>query len=459
MSTAFDDLSLRPELLEGVRQADYTHMTPIQAAALPTMLLGIDVLGQAETGTGKTAAFALAVLNRIDPAVAHVQAAILCPTRELADQVANEVRRLAQRLANTRVLTLCGGRSNRSQVIDIKRGCQIVVGTPGRVLQHLKEATLCLRRAHTVVLDEADRMLDMGFSEDVTSIVNRAPKDRQILLFSATFPDEIKTLSTEIQREAKLISVVTEASVPETLRQRAVRCEVSQRFEVLVDLLSLHRPETVLVFCETRDDCAETAQQLQRRGALAQALHGNMEQRDRDAVLLQFSNGSLPILVATNVAARGIDIQALPLVIITELSKDPQSHLHRVGRTGRAGEMGLAISIVTPRERMRLERIESYMDITLKVDAAPPPANGGLGFLQAQYRTLIIHAGKRDKIRKGDVLGALIKDGGVPNEAIGKIELQHNSCSVAIRTQYAATANHYLKTGRVKQKKVRARLL
>ena len=459
MSVTFDGLSLRSELIDGVAQVGYVQMTPIQAEALPVMLSGVDVLGQAETGTGKTAAFALAVLNRLDSSLAHVQAVILCPTRELADQVANEVRRLAQRLPNTRVLTLCGGRSNRSQVLDLKRGCQVVVGTPGRVLQHLKEATLCLRRASTVVLDEADRMLDMGFSEDVTRIVNRAPEARQTLLFSATFPDEIKTLSGEIQREAKLISVVSEVSVPTTLRQRVIRCEVSQRFELLVDLLAHHRPETVLVFCETRDDCAETAKQLQRRGALAQALHGNMEQRDRDAVLLQFSNGSLPILVATNVAARGIDIQSLPLVIITELSKDPQSHLHRVGRTGRAGESGLALSIVTPRERMRLERIEAYMDLSIKVDEAPAPSSGGLGFLQAQYRTLMIQAGKRDKIRKGDVLGALIKDGGVPNEAIGKIELQQQSCSVAIKTQYASTANHYLKTGRIKQKKVRARLL
>ena len=459
MSDTFETLTLRTELIEGVRQVGYTQMTPIQAQALPIMLEGTDLLGQAETGTGKTAAFALAVLNRVDPALAHVQSVILCPTRELADQVANEVRRLAQRLPNTRVLTLCGGRSKRLQVKDIERGCQIVVGTPGRVLHHLNEATLCLRRAKTVVLDEADRMLDMGFSEDVIRIVNRAPKDRQTLLFSATFPDEIKDLSADIQQAAEHISVVNPGSAPTTLRQRVIRCAVSERFDVLVDLLAHYRPDTVLVFCETRDDCANTAKELQRRGALAKALHGNMEQRDRDAVLLQFSNGSMPILVATNVAARGIDIEALPLVIITELSKDPQSHLHRVGRTGRAGEMGLAISIVTPRERLRLERIEAYMDTTIKDESAPSQSGGNLSFLQAQYRTLFIQAGKRDKIRKGDVLGALIKDGGLPNDAIGKIELQQTSVTVAIKNQYAAKANHYLKNGRIKQKKVRARLL
>ncbi|MGB0648077.1 MAG: ATP-dependent RNA helicase DbpA [Bradymonadia bacterium] len=459
MVSQFTELSLRAELIIGTQRASFQKMTPIQAAALPTMLAGQDVLGQAATGTGKTAAFALSVLNQIDSSEAQIQALVLCPTRELADQVAKEFRMLAKRLENTRVLSVCGGRPLRQQVIDLKRGAQIIVGTPGRVLHHLKSKDMNADSISALVLDEADRMLDMGFSDDVNAIVDYVPSSRQTLLFSATFPEVVLALSQALQREPKHISVGAEEPSAIRVSQRLFWCEVKERFDVLVDLLAHHRPSSVLIFCETRDDCAEFAKNLQRRGADAEALHGNMEQRDRDNTLLKFSNGSLPILVATNVAARGIDVERLPMVIIAELSKDPQSHVHRIGRTGRAGEKGLAFSIVTPRERMRLERIEAYLDTEIPEGELPPRAGGGLGFLVAPNRTLLIHAGKRDKIRKGDVLGALIKDGGIPNDAIGKIELQPGFCTVAISRQYASKANQYLKSGRVKQKKVRARLL
>ena len=248
---------------------------------------------------------------------------------------------LASRLENTRVLSICGGRPLRQQIIDLKRGAQIIVGTPGRILHHLKSKDLSVAAVGALVLDEADRMLDMGFSEDVNEIVRFVPSTRQTLLFSATFPDAVLELSQTLQNNPEHISVGSDEPSPVRVSQRLFWCEVKERFDVLVDLLAHHRPSSVLIFCETRDDCAEFAKNLQRRGADAEALHGNMEQRDRDNTLLKFSNGSLPILVATNVAARGIDVEGLPMVIISELSKDPKSHVHRIGRTGRAGEKGL----------------------------------------------------------------------------------------------------------------------
>ncbi len=458
MPTSFHSLPLRSELQEGIEQAGFTEMTPIQEESLPVMLNGLDVMGQAKTGSGKTAAFGLALLNAIDPSLLQTQALALCPTRELAEQVASEIRRLATRMSNTRILTLCGGRPYRDQLAALKHGNHVVVGTPGRIGKHLRKGTLLLRGVSVVVLDEADRMMDMGFVGPVTDILQHVPQDRQTLLFSATFPREIRALSQAFQREPEVITVESQVA-PALLKQTVFVCERGQRQQVVVNLLAQYRPETALVFAETRADCDDLARFLRRHDAMALSLHGLMEQRDRDDVLIQFSNGSASVLVATNVAARGLDIPALPMVVISELSPEPESHLHRIGRTGRAGEEGHALSIVeAPRELGRLERIEALLGAA--IEQGPVPAQGtDLGFLKPDCRTLLILAGRIEKIRKGDVLGGLVKDAGIPVEKIGRIDLMPRVCAVAIDRAYAEMAMQHLENGRIKNRRLRARLL
>ncbi|MEE2749860.1 MAG: ATP-dependent RNA helicase DbpA [Myxococcota bacterium] len=458
MPKPFHTLPLRTELQQGIEQAGYTEMTPIQEESLPAMLNGVDVMGQAKTGSGKTAAFGLALLNAVDPSLLETQGLVLCPTRELAEQVASELRRLATRMPNTRILTLCGGRPYRDQLAALKHGNHVVVGTPGRIGKHLRKGTLLLRGLSVVVLDEADRMMDMGFVEQVTEILEHAPRNRQTLLFSATFPSEIQALSQSLQRAPEMISVASQVA-PALLKQSVFVCKRDQRRQLVVDLLAKYRPETALVFAETRADCDGLALLLRQHNAMALSLHGMMEQRDRDDVLIQFSNGSASVLVATNVAARGIDIPALPMVIISELSQEPESHLHRIGRTGRAGEEGQALSIVeSPRELGRLERIEALLGAPIETGPIPPHATD-LGFLKPDCRTLLILAGRTEKIRKGDVLGGLVKDAGIPADKIGRIDLMPKVCAVAIDRAYAEMARNHLENGRIKNRRLRARLL
>jgi ATP-independent RNA helicase DbpA len=327
-----------------------------------------------------------------------------------------------------------------------------------KAIKHLRKESLVLDSLRVLVCDEADRMLDMGFIDQVEEIVKCCPEERQTLLFSATFPDEIATLSERIQRQPLRVTVETRVAA-HLLKQQAFLCAIGNRKQLIADLLAEFRPSTALIFCETRGDCKKLGAFLTGRGAVALTLHGEMEQRDRDDVLLQFSNGSASVLVATNLAARGLDIPSLPLVLIAELSHDPESHVHRIGRTGRAGEEGLAISVVAgPREQERLEHIEAHLGY--RIDRGEEPrGGGGLGFLKPPNRTLLILSGRRDKIRKGDVLGSLVKDGGIPAEAIGRIDLMPKVCAVAIAVDWCQQAASHLKTGRIKNKRVRVQLL
>ncbi len=458
MATDFHALGLRPELLAALELLSYVETTPIQAQALPPILSLADVVGQAKTGSGKTAAFGLGLLQPLEPDRLEVQALVMCPSRELAEQVATELRRLARRLPNTRIVTICGGRPFRAQRLALEQGAQVVVGTPGRIAAHLRKQTLDLATLSTLVLDEADRMLDMGFIDEVGSIIDRCPADRQTLLFSATFPTEIRALSAQIQNHPVPISVDATVAA-EQLRQLVYTVEPGQRHATLVQVLARHRPESALIFCETRSDCDRLATFLTRRGAFALALHGGLEQRERDDVLVQFANGSTRLLVATNLAARGIDIPELPAVVIAELSPDPDSHLHRIGRTGRAGQRGLAVSLVMgATEHQRLARVEAVLDEPIQ-RGAPLDQGSAVTFLTPVNRTLVIGSGRKDKLRKGDVLGALVKDGGIPADAIGRIDLADKSCAVAIRRDLADRALTYLQRARVKNKRVRAVLL
>ena len=448
----FHELALRPELHAGIEQRGWTELTPIQRSALPQLLEGRDVLGQAQTGSGKTAAFGLAALNRLDTNLLRPQALVLCPTRELADQVAEELRSLAVRMPNTRVVTLCGGRPVKPQASELERGCHVVVGTPGRVLQHLLRESLVVDDIGMLVLDEADRMLDMGFVEQVSDVASQCPEG-QTLLFSATFPEGILSLSERVQSDA--IQLRDESAV-EQVQEWLYRCDKGGRNQKVAELLAHFAPERTLVFCETRIDCDDLARFLAGRGARALALHGQLEQRDRDDVLVQFRHCSMSVLVATNVAARGLDIESLPAVIVAELSHDPENHVHRIGRTGRAGRSGVALTVVAPREESRLERLEQAYGAL--PEGPELSAGSGLHALVPPSRTLLLLSGRKDKLRPGDVLGALVKDLGMAAAAVGRIDVAERSCAVALdRAEAGAAAGR--KHLRVKKKKVRIRLL
>jgi len=455
MSNAFADLPLSDALLEAV--AGFDAPTAIQAAALPSLLDGADVLAQACTGSGKTVAFGLALLQRIAPQQLHPQALVLCPTRELAEQVAGALRQLAKRLSNTRITVLSGGRPLRLQRQALSRGTQVVVGTPGRVVDHLRRGDLDPAELKVLVLDEADRLLDMGFADEVGEVVARTPRTRQTMLFSATYPEAVATLGGEVLRDPVVVRVDSQVA-DDVLHQHILHCPANRRWETVARLLRHHQPDSALVFCETRGDCERLTDFLQSQGAAALAMHGNMEQRDRDDTWVQLANQSVQVVVATNVAARGLDLDALTLVVIAELSPDPASHIHRIGRTARAGRRGLAVSLVAgDREAHRLARIEAHLGTRI---APHPPLPASLpDFATPRYRTVLVLGGRSRKLRKGDLLGALVKDGGIPPAAIGTITLRQTTCAVAIEAPHAQAAVRYLRRGRVKKARVRAVLL
>ncbi|MDB6163316.1 MAG: helicase, partial [Xanthomonadaceae bacterium] len=358
--TQFTELSLDPTLFQGLDATGHTRMTPIQAQSLPALLAGRDVIGKAPTGSGKTAAFGLALLHRMDPGQIRLQALVLCPTRELADQVSKHIRKLATGIANLKLLTLTGGMPLGPQLASLAHAPHVVVGTPGRIQELLRKQALDLRGVRTLVLDEADRMLDMGFEEPIREIIGKTPKDRQTLLFSATYPDAIRELGRKHLREPLEVSV-DDAADQAVIRQLFFEVEPAQKPSALAGLLLEHNPESAVVFCNMRRDADEVAASLLHVGFSAAALHGDMEQRDRDEVLVQFGNRSCNILVASDVAARGLDIQDLGAVVNYELPSDPDVYVHRIGRTGRAGRSGLALSLVTPREMPRALQLEQIL--------------------------------------------------------------------------------------------------
>jgi len=456
--TTFSTLPLKPALLAGVETLGYAEMTPVQAQSLPPMLQGRDVIAQAQTGSGKTAAFGLSLLQSIDVDTIRLQALVLCPTRELADQVSKAIRKLAANIPNVKLLTLCGGMPLGPQLASLAHDPHIVVGTPGRVQEHLKRGSLHGGGIKVLVLDEADRMLDMGFSEAIDDIIGRIAKHHQTLLFSATYPDEIRAVSQRVQREPVEITVDVPAERP-AIEQQFIELEPALKMDALAQLLAGERGRHALVFCNMRRDVDAVAQELDRRGYSALALHGDMEQRDRDEVLVRFANRSCNVLVATDVAARGLDIVALPLVLSYDVAHDPDTHTHRIGRTGRAGEAGLAITLCTPRERPKAANIEQINGVplpwrTLKV--APPR---GKTLHLAPMKTLVIDAGRQDKLRPGDILGALTGEAGLEAKDIGKIDVFATRAYVAISRAPAAKALERLRAGKIKGRNFRVRPL
>ncbi|WP_455278705.1 ATP-dependent RNA helicase DbpA [Cupriavidus necator] len=456
--TDFSTLPLSPTMLATLAQLGYDEMTPIQAASLPITLAGQDLVAQAKTGSGKTAAFGLALLHRLDPRRFDVQAMVLCPTRELADQVTQEIRRLARAEENIKVLTLCGGAPMRPQVDSLIHGAHIVVGTPGRILDHIDRGSLDLAGINTLVLDEADRMLDMGFFDDIAYVASRCPKERQTLLFSATYPPGIDKLSHRFLRKPQ--SIKLEATHDNTtIRQRFYEVEEGERLNAVGRLLDHFRPVSTLAFCNTKARCRELVELLCAQGYQALALHGELEQRERDQVLVQFANRSCSVLVATDVAARGLDIAQLEAVINVEITPDPEVHVHRIGRTGRADQEGWAFSLVSMDEMGRVGNLEQHHGGEFEWHALAElrPASGER--LLPPMVTLQMLGGRKEKIRPGDLLGALTGEAGFTKEQIGKINVLEMSTYIAVERSIGREAVKRLNAGKVKGKKVKVRML
>ena len=455
---AFANLTLSPATLANLERLGYHQMTPIQAASLPPALAGRDLIAQAQTGSGKTAAFALAALVRLNPRRFAVQTLVLCPTRELADQVAVEVRRLARAEENIKVVTLCGGVALRGQRASLEHGAHLVVGTPGRIMDHLARGYLNLEALNTLVLDEADRMLDMGFFEDMATVIKQCPKDRQTMLFSATYPEGIGKLAAQFMRDPLQITV--QAPPAERLiEERHYEVTRDNRLDTVARLLNHFRPVSTLAFCNTRQQCKDLVGALQGQGFSALALYGELEQRERDQVLAQFANRSCSVLVATDVASRGLDISQLEAVINVDITPDPEVHVHRIGRTGRAGESGLALSLASLHEMGFVGRIEQYQHRESVWHPLSSLTPSGKGPLQPPMVTLQILGGRKEKIRPGDVLGALTADAGYTREQIGKINVTEFTTFVAVQRDIALEAMHKLNAGKIKGKGVKVRLL
>jgi ATP-independent RNA helicase DbpA len=461
-ATAFSNLPLSPAMLANLDQLGYRDMTPIQAQSLPAILERRDMIAQAKTGSGKTAAFGIGILHKLNPSWFAIQALVLCPTRELADQVAQELRRLARFTENIKVLTLTGGSPMGPQIGSLEHGAHIVVGTPGRILDHIGRGSIKLSTVQTLVLDEADRMTDMGFHDEMSSIVKACPERRQTLMFSATYPDDIRKASAAFLRDPVEVKVEAQHDAGR-IEQRFYAVAPEQRNQAVAQLLRHYRPVSTLAFCNTKIHCRELAAELRAQGFSALALYGELEQRERDEILIQFVNQSCSILVATDVAARGLDIQTLGTVINVDVSKDTEVHIHRIGRTGRGSAAGLALNLCAPNEKKWVKLIEQYQngpvawfELSELASAENPVSNEDL---HAPMTTLCIMGGKKDKLRPGDLLGALTADVGLRKDQVGKINVSEFITYVALDRHIARDAARKLSASNIKGKSFKMRFL
>jgi ATP-independent RNA helicase DbpA len=439
--TAFATLPLSDQFLANLDSLGYREMTAIQAQSLPAIMEGRDLIAQAKTGSGKTAAFGIGMLCSLNTAWFAVQGLVLCPTRELADQVAGELRRLARCVPNVKVVVLTGGSPMRPQIASLEFGAHIVVGTPGRVRDHLARQSLDLSTVRTLVLDEADRMTDMGFYDEIAGIVRACPKRRQTLLFSATYPDDIRQATAGFLADPVEVTVEAQHSSSQ-IEQRFYEIGFDGRDRAVGKLLRHYRPASAIIFCNTKVHCKDLLDELRAEGFSALALYGELEQRERDEILVLFSNRSCSILIATDVAARGLDIPSLAAVINADVSRDTEVHIHRIGRTGRGGEKGLSLTLCAPNEKKWVKLIEDYQggapvdwhsldELQEDEDAHAEPA---------PMLTLCIAGGKKEKLRAGDVLGALCGDGGLVKEQVGKITVTEFQTYVALDRRVAHDA-------------------
>lgn len=434
-------------------------MTPIQARSLPHILAGKDVIAQGKTGSGKTAAFGLGLLQKLEVKDFRVQSLVLCPTRELADQVAKEIRKLARTIQNIKVLTLCGGMPFGPQTGSLESGTHIVVGTPGRIEEHLRKNTLNLENLNTLVLDEADRMLEMGFQSSLDAIIEQIPRQRQTLLFSATFPDQIKTIAERIMSNP-VMAKVTSTHDESIIEQHFYKVnDDEQRLTALRLLLLQHHVQSTVVFCNTKREVQDIADGLLDDGFSVLALHGDLEQRDRDLTLVRFANKSASVLIATDVAARGLDIDDLDLVINYHIARDTEVHVHRIGRTGRAGSKGIACSLYSDKEHYKVALLGDYLDKIIESETLPSPALLNETPAKPQMSTIQIDGGKKQKLRPGDILGALTAKNDISGKQVGKINIFDNRAYVAINQKVARPALKKLTEGKLKGRSFRAKLI
>ncbi|RUO25462.1 ATP-dependent RNA helicase DbpA [Aliidiomarina minuta] len=457
-ATDFSSLPLTSELLQTLNDLQYSAMTPIQAQSLPAVLNGQDVIAQAKTGSGKTAAFALGILAKLDVKRFRVQSLVLCPTRELAEQVAEEIRRLGRSQHNIKVLTLCGGVPSRFQTLSLEHGAHILVGTPGRVLDHLQQERIDFSELSMLVLDEADRMLDMGFQDDLKAIISATPESRQTLLFSATYPPQIEKLAGSLMQEPLRVTVESEVQ-HSNIKQQFYKLEGTPREQAAMLLLQQFQPESCVLFCNTKRETHELYQTLKANGFSVLALHGDLEQKDRDQTLVQFNNKSARIMVATDVAARGLDITALDMVINVQMAHDSDTHTHRIGRTGRAGESGLALTLVSHQDDYKLSLLQD--EISEDIHLLPLPDHAVLQQppAKALMVTLQIQGGKKHKLRPGDIVGALTRNDQIPFDKVGKIQLQSMWSYVAVERSLGGKALQILNNDKLKGRSFRARSL
>ncbi|MCI5994897.1 MAG: DEAD/DEAH box helicase [Blautia sp.] len=514
----FDELDLCPQIVRAVKEMGFEAATPIQARAIPVIMEGRDVIGQAQTGTGKTAAFGIPLLQKIDPKNRKLQAIVLCPTRELAIQVADEIRRLCKFMHGIKVLPIYGGQDIGKQIRSLKGGIQLIIGTPGRVMDHMRRHTLKFDQLHTIVLDEADEMLNMGFREDIETILKDVPEERQTILFSATMPQPILDITKNYQRDAQLVRVVKKELTVQNIDQYYYEVKEKNKEEVLSRLLDMYNPRRALVFCNTKRRVDELTGALQGRGYFAEGLHGDMKQSQRDRVMNGFRNGKTEILIATDVAARGIDVDDVEAVFNYDLPQDDEFYVHRIGRTGRAGRVGKAFTFIVGKEVYKLKDIQRYCKT--KIYAQPIPSLNDVSAIKADkilnniadtiqnenlsamvdlieqrlneedYTAmdiaaaflkqamgagdteqqdefefgdtgaeegmvrLFINIGKKQNVRPGDVLGAIAGESGMPGRLVGCIDMYDKYTFVEVPKDRARDVLRAMEHSKIKGKSI-----
>lgn len=444
-------LSLSPSLLDTLVRLGFEEMTPIQAKAIPAIIEGCDIVAHAKTGSGKTLAFALPLVMRATFGDNRPYALVVTPTRELAEQIARTIRDIAASLPNLKVATLYGGVPLRPQAENIANGVQILVGTPGRILDHLDKKTLGLESIGTVVFDEADKMLSMGFQKEIDAILLCLPTQRQTLFFSATFPDKIAQLTQSILHEPLFITADV-TSDADTIKE--IVHQTQNKFETLLATLHHYTPASVLIFLNTKEAVITLSQQLYELGHSVIDLQGNLEQYQREEALIQFKNGSIRILVATDVASRGLDIHQVAMVINYELPFNRETYIHRIGRTGRAGAFGIALSFYTSYENTKRNEIATTaQEIIIK------PLPKQTTPLISEYRTLMLYGGRKEKLRKGDIVGALCQEIGVSVDSVGSITIGERYSYIALHISIVEKVKKSLDMMKVKGKKVRGKII
>ena len=518
----FEEMGLSEEIQKAVRYMGFEEASPIQAKAIPAMISGIDLIGQAQTGTGKTAAFGIPILEKVDPKLKKLQAIVLCPTRELAIQVADEIRNLARYMHGIKVLPIYGGQDIVKQIRSLKSGTQIVIGTPGRVMDHMRRKTMKLDFVHTVVLDEADEMLNMGFREDIEFVLSGVPEERQTVLFSATMPKPIMEITKKFQNNAKVIKVTKKELTVPNIEQYYYDVKPKKKEEVLSRLLDIYSPRLSVVFCNTKKQVDLLVNALLGRGYFAAGLHGDMKQEQRDRVMQGFRTGKTEILVATDVAARGIDVDEVEAVFNYDLPQDDEYYVHRIGRTGRAGREGRAFSFVSGKEVYKLKEIQRYCktkiyaqkvpslndvantkmenilddvervieqeDLDMMINAIEERVNnseftamdmaaaflkiccgmtednknteendwefGDTGAGEDGMVRLFINIGKKQRVRPGDILGAIAGESGMDGKLIGTIDMYDKYTFVEVPREYAREVLNAMKNVKIKGKTV-----